>query len=141
MVVEVFIYLMTVSQTSSELATSGVRFTLLSGISFATTLVVTAAAHEVFGVQEEIAYLIALAVALHQNFLGMRYYVCPGSSVHIIKQYQQFLAASIIFRGLEYIFFIALHTVAGVNYLIATVLVMLVSFVSKFIYYRSNIFR
>jgi putative flippase GtrA len=120
---------------------SAIRFLLLSAASVATTLGVTAAGHELFGVQEEVAYFSALVVALIQNFLGMRYYVYPGSSVPLMKQLQEFVAASLLFRGGEYFGFIVMHTLGDAEYISAIVLIMLISFIAKFLFYRVAIFR
>ena len=123
------------------LARSGARFAILSVASFAVTLGTTAWCHEILGLPEEAAYLVALIVALFQNFLGMRYYVYPGSDTPFLVQLAQFLGSSVAFRLAEFSAFLALHTWAGVPYLIAAATVMVSSFVAKFFFYRTAIFR
>lgn len=124
-----------------SVARSGMRFGLLGVASSITTLGITALCHEVFSIPEELAYLLALATAILQNFFGMRYYVYPETTQPILKQFLYFLTSSLSFRTIEYVAFLFLHTWAGVHYLIATVFIMLLSFISKFFFYRHKVFR
>ncbi|MGF1526356.1 MAG: GtrA family protein [Candidatus Competibacterales bacterium] len=128
-------------QTNRILYFAGLRFGQVAVASLVTTMAVTALAHEVFGLSEVIAYPLALAVALVQNFLGLRYYVYPNSRGALLLQFVQYTGSSLVFRGLEYGLFLSLHLLGQLHYLLAVGIVALVSFVTKFFFYRHTIFR
>jgi hypothetical protein len=70
----------------------------------------------------------------------MRYYVCRASRGNFRKQLTAYFFSALGFRGLEYLSFLLVHTVVGVDYLIVIVLITGLSFVGKFFYYRNVIF-
>ncbi len=125
----------------SRLQQPGVKFLFLGIASFVLTLVATAFFHEVIRFSEETAYLIAIIIAFICNFFGARFYVFESRSKPLLKQFVQFVGSSLFFRGAEYLAFILLHTVMGVYYLLATCIVMTVSFVCKYLFYRTRVFN
>ena len=116
------------------------RFLQMSGFSFLLNLGLTILLHEVFRLPTELAYAIALLNALVTNFLMMRWYVFSNSGQPLVRQASGFVAASMLFRGLEYLAFLLLHTILGVAYILAIVFVMGVAFVAKFFFYRQCVF-
>jgi putative flippase GtrA len=120
---------------------SGFRFAVTSGFSVVATISVTALCHEVFGLSAEVAYFLALALAMMQNFLMMRYFVHPDSSMEFWLQFHAFVVASLAFRGIEYAAFLVAHSLFGIHYLLVMPTIMLASFASKFLFYRATIFQ
>lgn len=105
------------------------------------TLAVTALGHEIFRLDEETAYLIALIITFGVNFLGARFYVYKSTYMPMGRQLGAFLLSSLGFRGLEYAAFLILHSLLGMYYLLASILIMTISFICKFLFYRSTIFK
>jgi putative flippase GtrA len=119
---------------------SGLRFTLLSGLSFATNFGLTVFLHEVIGVREEIAFAVVLALTTLLNFLVMRHFVYPGCHGNVFTQFGLFTLSSSGFRGLEYSLFLVFHSWLAFPYEIVIVATLLLTFVTKFFYYGSVVF-
>lgn len=119
---------------------SGLRFLNLGALSIALVVGLTAALHELLGIAEQSSYLVALVAAFCINFTGARYYVYRVGHSPIGRQLMRFLVSSIAFRGGEFISFVLLHTIAGVQYLITVGLIMVTSFVLKYLFYRTFVF-
>lgn len=119
---------------------SGLRFVSLGVLSFALVVGLTAALHELLGVAEEVSYLAALVAAFCVNFTGARYYVYRAAHAPIGRQLMRFLVSSVAFRGGEFLSFVLLHTMAGVQYLIAVGSIMVISFVLKYLFFRTFVF-
>jgi len=117
---------------------SGIRYVIQSLISAAGNLGITAALHEGFSVAEEIAYAVALVCVFAINFLGFRYFVYPGRHRPVAKQLAAFFLSSIGFRLTEYVSFVIL--IWWIPYQLAIVLILGVSFVTKFVFYRYRVF-
>jgi putative flippase GtrA len=117
------------------------RYLINTGLSFAVNLGLTALLHEAMGVREELAYAVALAVVFVMNFLMFRFYVFDGRSDQPGKQVGLFLGTSIVFRLVEYLGFLLVHSVLGVYYLLAIVLVQGSTFVIKYFVYGGWIFK
>lgn len=120
----------------------GSKFGILSVLSVFLTLSVTITAHEVLTFTEEVSYCLALVVVFLVNFLGMRYFVYPKNNhkKHLVRQFLEFLITSFLFRSIEFLLFIVIHSWFGINYLIAIMLVMIVSIIGKFIFYKYTVF-
>jgi putative flippase GtrA len=116
------------------------RFGSVGGISFAINIGLTAFLHELLGIVEEIAFSIALAVAFTFNFVGCKYYVFSENTGDSRKQLIAYFFSSLLFRGIEYLGFILLHTLMGVQYLAAVFLVLVFSFFAKFTFYKKVVF-
>ena len=117
------------------------RFGVLGGISFALNLAVTTGLHELAGVRAETAYAVALALVLLTNFVACRLWVFGDSHGRALDQGVLFLISSLAFRGAEYAAFLVLHTLAGLHYLAAIVLITAFSVATKFLHYRFVVFR
>lgn len=117
-----------------------VRYLLLSGLSFALTLGMTAALHEAFGVSPEISFAVALVVVFLSNFAGMRWWVFRGTSRPAVFQFMGFGLSSLSFRGLEYCGYLVLYRIAGIPYLAAAVATIGISFAVKYVVYDSWLF-
>jgi len=116
------------------------RFAIVSAASGVTNFGLTAFFHEIVGVAEELSYLLALAIALVQNFLGLRLLVYRGSTASWWQQFLQFVGATAGFRALEYLTFLALHSVLGIHYLVAVAVIMVVFTIGKYVFYGRTIF-
>lgn len=118
----------------------GARFVNLGVLSLVLILGLTAVGHEVLHFKEEQSYLVALIVVFFVNFLGARYYVYRSHNGPIGKQLFLFLVSSLAFRATEYVCFVLLHTIAGLQYLLAVGMIVIVSFVVKFLFFGSFVF-
>jgi putative flippase GtrA len=116
------------------------RYLLLSALSFALTLGITAGLRECFGVPPEISFAVALAVVFLTNFAGMRWWVFRGTERPMILQFVGFGLSSLSFRGLEYCGYLLLYRIAGIPYLAAAVATIGISFVVKYAVYDSWLF-
>ena len=116
------------------------RYLLLSALSFALTLGITAGLREWFGVPPEISFAVALAVVFLTNFAGMRWWVFRGTERPMILQFVGFGLSSLSFRGLEYCGYLLLYRIAGIPYLAAAVATIGISFVVKYAVYDSWLF-
>ena len=119
---------------------SPARFLVLSGLSFALNLVVTAALHEGAGLGTDASFALALAMVFLANFALMRWYVFPGGSRPLVPQLVGFGLSSLAFRGLEFAGFLLLHRVLGLAYLLAAATTLSLSFATKYVYYNAWLF-
>jgi putative flippase GtrA len=87
-----------------------------------------------------VAAALGLASALVVNFLMLRYFIFRGTQLPWGRQLLTFLASSGVFRGIEYLGFLLVNSLAGVHYLLALVLVLAGSFILKFIVYEGWVF-
>jgi putative flippase GtrA len=74
------------------------------------------------------------------NFIAMRFWVFPGSDRPIAKQLAGFALTSLVARSSEYGVFLLLHHLAGVYYLAAAALTLVVSMGVKYFVYGSWLF-
>jgi putative flippase GtrA len=116
------------------------RFAVFTVISAALNFGLTIGLHEWLGLPEEAAYAIGLAVVFIVNFLGLRYYAFPGRGGRVGTQFAVYAVSSAAFRGAEYLAFLLLHTVLGVHYVVAMIVIQTASFVTKFLYYGRFVF-
>ena len=119
---------------------SGFRFGMQSGLSFAMNFGLTVLLHESIGLREEIAFAVVLAFTTVMNFLLLRYFVYPGSQGHFLKQFGLFAISSLGFRCVEYSLFLLFHTYLGFAYRPVIVGTLLGTFVLKFFYYGTVVF-
>lgn len=116
------------------------RFAAGGVLSSCLALSVTALLHEVLHVGESIAAGCGLGAALVVNFFFLRHVVFMGGKSPPTRQFLAFLASSGMFRGIEYLAFLVINGIFGVQYLIALVLVLGASFGLKFVFYDRVIF-
>ena len=70
------------------------------------------------------------------NFLLMRYYVFDGRGRAFRAQAIQYTLSAIGFRGAEYVGFLVIHSGFKADYRLTIVVVLIVSLMLKFGYYR-----
>jgi len=116
------------------------RYAVVSGLSAAITLGVPIVLHEAAGLGEEAAVAIALAAAFVVNFALFRAYVFATEG-GMADQLVRFALVRLAMRGGEYVFFLLLHTLFGLYYVLALLVVLAVSTVVKFLVDRTLVFR
>lgn len=116
------------------------RFLLLSVTSFTLNLGITAGLHEGLGVSPEVSFAVALLTVFIVNFSAMRWWVFPGSGRSATRQLALFVLTSLVSRSIEYAAFLLLLHIAGVFYLAAAALTLVVSMVVKYFVYGSWLF-
>lgn len=118
------------------------RFFIASAGSFLAILGLTALLHQVAGLAPSMAYGITLIVVFTANFLVLRSWVYKlrKDDGNAWRQFIHIAVASAAFRALEYAGFLVVYTL-GVQYLLAIVLVMVPSFLGKYLYYKLRVFR
>lgn len=117
------------------------RFALGGVLSSGITLGSTALLHEVGSVHERVAAAIGLLLALTVNFGVLRFFVFKGTRQPVMRQLVMFLGSSGVFRAIEYCGFLLLSQVLKVQYLLAMLATLGVSFILKFAIYELWIFR
>jgi putative flippase GtrA len=95
--------------------------------------------HEWLGVGKHIAVAIAFIVALIANFIIARFYVFRSRN-NWRTQFARFAITSASMRVGEYLAFLAVHMWTDLYYVLAVLIVLLVSFVLKFVIYRTFVF-
>lgn len=117
------------------------KFGVLGALGFGINIAVTVVLTEVLGASEELAFAIALAVVFVFSFVTSRYLIFAGAAAgDPRRQLARFALSSAVFRGAEYLGFLLLHTVSGVPYLLTIVVVLGVSFLTKFVTYSTVVF-
>ena len=115
-------------------------FGLVGVVGLGTNLAVTAFARDTMKVGVEGAYLMGYVSALLIGFALCRFFVFKSTDRAPGAQLTTFVISSTVFRGLEYGASLVLHSLVGVNYLLAIVIVAAGAFFLKFAFYRSYIF-
>ncbi len=116
------------------------RFGFSGVLSLPANLAVTALLHEVFGLMVEVAAACGFIAALVVGFAMCRYVVFDASGDNAARQFTALALSSAFFRGLEYAAFVVLYRYAEVHYVVSIVVVVGVSFVVKFAYYKLVVF-
>jgi putative flippase GtrA len=116
------------------------RFGLMTGMSASVTVGLPIILHELFGVTPQHAAAVAFVVAFLLNFVSLRRLVFR-SSHGASRDLVTFIASSLVFRGVEYIAFLLLTTVAHIHYVIALLSVLTLSTLAKFVWYRRIMHR
>jgi putative flippase GtrA len=116
------------------------RFLQATVISAGCSLLLPIALHEGFGVPQRIAVAVGLLLVFALNFVTTRLYVfrsrgAPGGEMF------RFALVSLAFRGGEYLAFLLLNVLFGMQYVLALMLVLGVSWCSKFLTYRQFVYR
>jgi len=117
------------------------RFGAFGAAGFVLNIAVTVTLTEVFGAPEELAFALGLVMVFTFSFVTGRYLIFADAvQGDPRKQLAKFTLSSAAFRGTEYLGFLLLHTVLGFPYLVAIVLVLGVSFLTKFFTYSTVVF-
>ena len=125
----------------STVVTAFLRFGLVGAGSFTLILGLTIGLHEGVGIGEEGAFGVGLGAALVLNFWACRHFVFEGAAKGAAgRQFLLFVGSSVGFRGLEYVAFLGLHTVGGIQYILASLTILCTSMLLKFLYYRRVVF-
>ena len=117
-----------------------IRFVGSGLLVFPIGLAVSALCHEVLGMREEFAALIALAALIVTNFIVSRKLVFRSSG-HMGRQLPRFIAVALVMRGIEYVLFLALFRYVHIPYLVAMVATLVTSSAFKFVLYRTLVFK
>ena len=120
---------------------SMLRFGFMAVVGFSINFGLTVAFHEWVGLQEELAFAIGLVTVYFFNFFVFRYYVFEASVGSGRQQFWRFLGTSIGFRGGEYVAFLGVHSLGGIDYRVAVIGILGVSMVAKFLFYPVFVFR
>lgn len=124
-----------------DVAGSAVRFGVAACVCFVVNLGLTIGLHELIGLPEEVAFAIAIASVLVISFMMLRFWVYPEQTLGIGRQFLAHLTTNLGFRVTEYVTFLLLHSVLGLYYVYATIIVMGIAFPTKFLFYRLVVFR
>jgi len=130
-----------VSGALADRARSLVRFAA-GGVASATVVLgVSAFVAESGLASERIAAGVGLVTSFAVNFVVLRRFVFRGTERPVARQALEFAASSAVFRGLEYLAFLAVHALLPLHYLVSLVLVLGTSFGAKFLWYEGRVFR
>ena len=114
------------------------RFGFTSAVSAVVTLGLPILLHAGLRIDPRIAVATAFVVAFFVNFALTRWFVFRSAG-SARGDFVRFAASSVVFRGLEYLAFLALYE-GGMTYYVAQVIVVGVSFVFKFIALRRLVY-
>lgn len=117
------------------------KWGILSGFSFFLNIGLLFSLHEFLGLSAEIAFALSLLTVFLANFFILRYYIFKSGETNWKYQFIYFFYASICFRVLEYSFFLILHSWFGIYYLLTAIIILGLSSISKFLFYRSFVFH
>lgn len=116
------------------------RFLAVSVVGFGLNLGITVVFHELLGAPEELAFAIALITVFSYNFVACRFFIFRATRSDPRRQLIKYALSSAAFRLAEYAAFVVVHTVLDVQYLIAAVVVLGTSFLSKYFFYGKVVF-
>lgn len=116
------------------------RFVVIGAVLVPCNLGLTAALHEIGGLPEETAFGIALLALFVAGFAANRHVVFEASGGRVDRQLPLYLAASVAFRGLQFVSFLVVHTWLGAPYLAAIMGVLGFWLVVKFVVFRRLVF-
>ena len=111
------------------------RFGVSTVVSAGLTVVLPILLHELFGLPQKIAVAISQTCALLVNFVMIRVFVFASKRAadRVISYY---VGSAVLFRGLEYLAFLALFQLAHLNYVAALLITLCTSTLLKFGWYR-----
>ena len=118
----------------------GLRYLIMTGVSAVISLGFPFLLHEVLGVRPDIAVAIGLSTAFLVNFITAKLFVFKRRG-YLKTQFGRFALVSLSFRLCEYLAFLVLHALLGVEYMVANTSVLLVSFLTKFSVYKGFVFN
>lgn len=116
------------------------RYLLASIVSFVANLGIVAGLHQGLDVLPWVAVAVAMATVTVMNFVFMRQYVFDGKDGHWPRQFVAFVASIAGFRVVEYVLFVVLNSVLGLPVMPVYAGVLVLSFVIKFVYFRTRVF-
>ncbi len=111
------------------------RYGISTVLSAALTVGIPALLHELFDVEERLAVAIGQSCALLLNFLMIRIFVFR-SRRSARRDLAYYVGSAVAFRGLGYLLFLALFSLAHMFYFTALVLTLAISTLLKFLWYR-----
>lgn len=121
---------------------SQVRYAFASAMSIVMVVGVTNLLHYGMGLPLEVSNAIALIFSTITNYFSYRYIIFPTSQAHPFwRQFGVFVLSTGSFRGVEYLLFLFIHSVLGVNHNIAMIGIQGVMFVAKYFYFGKVVFR
>ena len=124
---------------SGETLKQIIRFGMATGLSATVSLGLPILLHEGLDVEQRVAVAISQSTVLLINFLTLRLFVFRGKG-SVRGDLMRYFGSAAVFRGLEYLGFLALFELAGLFYLTALIITLVVSTLIKFLWYR-YIFR
>ena len=120
-------------------ANEGLRYLAMTGASAIMSLGLPFVLHEGLAVRPNMAVAIGLGTAFLVNFMTAKLYVFKRRGF-VGTQFGRFALVSLFFRLCEYLAFLVLHNLLGIQYMIANTSVLLVSFTMKFFVYKGFVF-
>ena len=118
-----------------ETAGQMLRFGLSSGLSASVSLGLPVVLHELLHVEQKVAVAISQVTVLLMNFVTLRLFVFRGNG-SVRGDLLRYFGSAAVFRGIEYLSFLALFELAGLFYLTALIITLIVSTMIKFVWYR-----
>lgn len=116
-----------------------VRFGSGAIVSFGSTLAITYVAAEWLALDEKLAFAVSLVCVFFINFAYLRFFVFQSKSPWL-QQLGNFFGASIGFRVAEYVGYLLLLDLLQLQYLLAVVVVLTISFLAKFFVFNNKVF-
>jgi len=117
------------------------KWGFLSGFSFLLNIGLLFTIHEIIGLSEEVAFALSLLTVFLANFIILRNYIFKTGESNWKRQFIYFFYSSLCFRIFEYLLFLILHSWFRTYYLLAAIIILGLSSISKFLFYRSFVFR
>jgi len=120
-----------VRETAGQL----LRFGLSTGLSASVSLGLPVVLHELLHVEQKVAVGISQVTVLLMNFVTLRLFVFRGKG-SVRGDLLRYFGSAAVFRGIEYLSFLALFELAGLFYLTALIITLIISTMIKFVWYR-----
>jgi putative flippase GtrA len=117
----------------------GLRYMVMTAMSAVLSLGVPFVLYEGFSVPPNIAVAVGLAAAFLANFATAKLYVFRKNG-SIASQFGRYAFVSVLFRGAEYVAFLLVHDLLGIQYMAALIGVLFTSFLLKFMAYKLFVF-
>ena len=116
------------------------RMAAVTVLSYTINVGLTTLLHEALGIAPEFAFAVGMASVTVLNFCAFRYVIFDASDGDPRRQFVRFIGSALLFRVTDYLLFIVVHTIAGVQYFVAINAILVVSFFAKFFFFRSVVF-
>jgi putative flippase GtrA len=118
----------------------GMRYGVMTCMSAVLSLGIPFALHDGAGIPASLAVAIGLGTAFIVNFASGKLYVfCKVGA--LAAQFWRYSFVSLAFRISEYLAFLLLNLVIGLQYMIALISVLLISVTLKFLAYKLFVFK
>lgn len=111
------------------------RFGISTVVSAGMTVGLPIILHELLGIEQRTAVAISQSCALLVNFLMIRIFVF-GSKRAAQRDLVYYVGSAIVFRGLEYLAFLALFEIGHLYYVASLLVTLGTSTLLKFAWYR-----